>query len=121
MSSLMKKDVDVSYFTDILVVGGGASGLMAALTAAQHHKKVIICEHMNSPGLKLLATGGGRCNLTNKLPKDEFMREFGRFGRFMEPALSHFFSDELTLLLNNLGVPTHAPDGFHVFPASQTE
>jgi predicted Rossmann fold flavoprotein len=103
---------------DLLVVGAGPAGLMAAITAADRGGRVIVCEQMPRPGLKLLASGGGRCNLTNTLPVDELMARFGRTGRFMAPALEKLDAEELRKFFLGLGVPTHAPDGFHVFPVS---
>ena len=104
---------------DVAVVGGGPAGLMAAIAAAERGWKVVLLEQLDRPGVKLLATGGGRCNFTNTLPPDEFMRRFGRQGRFMQPALAAMDSRGLRQFLDALGVPTHAPDGFHVYPASE--
>lgn len=50
---------------DVIIVGAGASGMMAAITAASHHKKVLLLERMDKLGKKILATGNGRCNLSN--------------------------------------------------------
>jgi hypothetical protein len=104
---------------DVAVVGGGPAGLMAAIAAAERGWKVVLLEQLDRPGVKLLATGGGRCNLTNTLPPDEFMRRFGRQGRFMQPALAAMDSRGLRQFLDALGVPTHAPDGVHVYPVSE--
>ena len=54
----------------VLVIGGGASGLMAAIHAARAGAEVTILESMEKPGKKLLATGNGRCNLTNQSAGD---------------------------------------------------
>lgn len=51
--------------TDVIVIGGGASGMMAALTAAENGRSVVLLERQSRVGRKLLATGNGRCNLTN--------------------------------------------------------
>lgn len=103
---------------DMLVVGAGPAGLMAALSAARQDARVLVCEQMPKPGLKLLATGGGRCNLTNTLDTDAFMAAFGRSGRFMQPALAAMDSAGLRGVLEGLGVASDCPDGFHVYPAS---
>ncbi|MDQ3057121.1 MAG: NAD(P)/FAD-dependent oxidoreductase, partial [Pseudomonadota bacterium] len=50
---------------DALVIGGGAAGLMCALTAGQRGKRVLVIEHANRVGKKILMSGGGRCNFTN--------------------------------------------------------
>ncbi len=101
---------------DAVVVGSGAAGMMAAITAARRGKHVVILEKLAKPGAKLKATGGGRCNLTNTLDNETFMRRFGREGRFMSPALTAFGHHALTAFFKELGVETHAPDGYRVFP-----
>ena len=50
---------------DVLIIGGGAAGLMCALTAGQRGKRVLVVEHANRVGKKILMSGGGRCNFTN--------------------------------------------------------
>ena len=50
---------------DIIIVGGGASGLMAAIQASECHMDVLVLEHQKKAGVKILSTGNGRCNLTN--------------------------------------------------------
>jgi len=101
---------------DSVVIGAGAAGLMAAITAAKTHKAVLVLEKLPKIAAKLKATGGGRCNLTNTLSNQEFMSRFGREGRFMTPALEALDHKALQSFFNTLGVETHAPDGFRVFP-----
>jgi len=105
---------------DVLVVGAGPAGLMAAIAAAERGRRAVVLEQLQRPGAKLLASGGGRCNLTNTLPAAEFMARFGRRGRFMEPALAALDSAALCRFFLRLGVPTHAPDGMHVYPVSES-
>jgi predicted Rossmann fold flavoprotein len=116
----MKDEQQTADNADIVVIGGGPAGLMAAIAAAGAGRRVILLEQLDRPGLKLLATGGGRCNLTNTLPPEKFMARFGRQGRFMQPALAAMSSDGLRAFFDELGVPTHAPDGMHVYPQSNT-
>ena len=101
---------------DLIVAGSGPSGMMAAVTAAQSGKKVLVLEKLSKIGSKLKATGGGRCNLTNTLDKETFMECFGREGRFMSPALEAFGHTALRTFFEKIGVQTHAPDGYRVFP-----
>lgn len=103
----------------VAVIGAGPAGLMAALSAAEAGAKVVIYERLGRPGLKLLATGGGRCNLTNTLSPEDFMRAFSGRGEFMRQALRAFGSFELREFFSALGVSTRADDGLHVFPASE--
>ena len=105
---------------DIIVIGAGASGLISAIISARKNKKTLLLEKLSSIGAKLRATGGGRCNLTNTLSDEDFMAKFGRDGRFMQDALKAFNHKDLINFLNSIGVDTHAPDGFRVFPTSHS-
>jgi len=102
----------------VVVIGAGPAGLMAAIQAARAGARVALVEQLTRAGAKLLATGGGRCNLTNTLPQADFVARFGRQGRFMLPALHALDSHALCRFLDERGVPTASPDGFHVFPTS---
>ena len=103
---------------DLIVIGAGASGMMAAIVAGRNGQRVLVLEKLNRCGAKLQATGGGRCNLTNRLDTETLMERFGKQGRFMQTALEQFDAESLTRFFGELGVETHAPDGFHVFPVS---
>jgi hypothetical protein len=103
---------------DLIVVGAGAAGIIAAITAARLNDKVLLLEKLPQIASKLKATGGGRCNLTNTLNNEEFMSKFGRNGRFMQDALKEFDYKTLINFFKEIGVDTHAPDGFRVFPTS---
>ena len=103
---------------DVIVIGSGAAGMIAAIIAARRGKEVLLLEKLSKLGAKLKATGGGRCNLTNTLPNDEFMARFGREGRFMTPALQSFDHKKLIAFFQELGMESHAPDGYRVFPVT---
>ena len=105
---------------DVIIIGAGAAGMMAAITAARKGKSVLLLEKLPQIGAKLKATGGGRCNLTNTLSNEDFMAKFGRDGRFMQDALGVFDHKALTEFFKEIGVDTHAPDGFRVFPTSHS-
>ncbi|MCP3966043.1 MAG: aminoacetone oxidase family FAD-binding enzyme [Lentisphaerae bacterium] len=107
-----------TYKQQIIIVGAGPAGLMAAFSAAQAGASVLILEKMKRPGLKLLASGGGRCNLTNVLPQQEFMKAFGRNGRFMRDALNSFSRDDLLEWMRAQKVDVDCVDGFYYFPAA---
>jgi len=109
----------VSKF-DLIVIGSGAAGMMAAITAAREGKSVLLLEKLSKIGAKLKATGGGRCNLTNTLSNEEFMSRFGRDGRFMSPALEALDHKALMAFFSNIGVESHAPDGYRVFPITHS-
>jgi len=110
--------VQKSDLYDVIVIGAGAAGLIAAISAAREGKKTLLLEKLPNIGAKLKATGGGRCNLTNTLANEEFMARFGRNGRFMTTALKAFDHRSLISFFEEIGVESHAPDGFRVFPLS---
>lgn len=102
----------------VIVIGGGASGLMAAGQAAGQGAETLLLEKMHRPGRKLRITGKGRCNLTNVAPLSEFTAHFGSHGRFLHPALFQFFTSELVAFFEALGVRTVTERGGRIFPAS---
>jgi len=110
---------EASGVADVAVVGAGPAGLMAAITAAERGRRVLVLERLDHPGAKLLASGGGRCNLTNTLSPAALAEHFGRQGRFALAALEAFGPEALRRFLAGLGVATHAPDGVHVYPVSE--
>lgn len=110
----------MKYDYNLIVVGAGAAGCIAAITAAKKGNSVLLLEKLPFIGAKLKATGGGRCNLTNTLKNEDFMAKFGRNGRFMQDALNIFDHKTLIDFFKNMGVETHAPDGFRVFPISHS-
>lgn len=108
---------DPNNSSNLVVVGAGAAGLMAAVSAARSGVgRVIVLEHLPEAGMKLLETGGGRCNFTNILATDDFIRRFGDKSRFVAPALRAMGGNRLRLFFEELGVPSRSSDGFHVFP-----
>ncbi|AKG53844.1 NAD(FAD)-utilizing dehydrogenase [Dehalogenimonas sp. WBC-2] len=102
----------------IIVIGGGAAGLMAAGRAAELGAPVILLERMETPGKKLLITGKGRCNITNTAPLKEFLAAFGLNGRFLHGAFHRFFRDELLDFFHHRSVETKAERGGRIFPVS---
>ena len=105
---------------DLIVIGSGAAGIISAIVAAREGEKVLLLEKLSKISSKLKATGGGRCNLTNTLKNEDFMARFGRDGRFMQDAIALFDHKALIEFLEGIGVETHAPDGFRIFPTSHS-
>ncbi|HOY31244.1 MAG TPA: NAD(P)/FAD-dependent oxidoreductase [Bacteroidales bacterium] len=103
---------------DVIVVGGGASGLICAGTAASRGLSVLLLEKMHMPARKLRISGKGRCNITNIAPKHDFMQHIGPDSRFLYNAFGTFFSEELLNLFDSIGIKTVTEQGGRVFPES---
>ena len=102
----------------VAVIGAGPAGLAAAFAASAAGSRVVLLEQRPAPGAKLLASGGGKCNVTNALDMEHFARAFGRQWRFMLPALQEFHGDKLRNFFAAHQVKLTAADGFHYFPES---
>ncbi len=103
---------------DVIVVGGGAAGLVAAARAGERGLRVLVLEKMNRPGRKLLITGKGRCNITSSVPLSEFIASIYPNGKFLRTAFAQFFSNDIIDVLNKLGVETVLERGNRYFPVS---
>ena len=103
---------------DKIIIGGGACGIMSAIISARQGSKILIIEKLPKIAQKLKASGGGRCNLTNRLSTQTFIEKFGKNGRFMRDSLQKFDSTKLVNFFKEIGVETHSADGFRVFPTS---
>lgn len=98
---------------DCIVAGGGPAGMMAAITAAKRNLKVLLLEHMDTVGKKILSTGNGKCNLTN-----EYMNEdcfYCEDKSFIKNALEQFGSNDTIDFFRELGVFTKSVNGY-VYP-----
>ncbi len=102
----------------IIIIGGGAAGLMAAGQAAQKGAEVLVLEKMNAVGRKIFISGKGRCNITNVAPVREFLEHFGPTGKFLRQAFHRYFSEELLTLIHSHGIETVTERGGRVFPVS---
>lgn len=103
---------------DVIVIGGGAAGMLAALTAAQSGAQVTLLERNQKVGRKLYITGKGRCNLTNDCPADEVLRNVPHNSRFLTSAMTRFPPAAVKELFTGLGVPLKTERGNRVFPCS---
>ncbi len=103
---------------DVIVVGGGAAGMLAAGSAAEAGARVLLLERNERLGRKLRITGDGRCNLTNTADMEAFIRSFGANGRFLYRAFSSFSNRDLIAFFDGLGVATKEEEGGAIFPAS---
>lgn len=103
---------------DVIVVGSGGAGMIAAITAKKLGFDVLLLEKLSSLGAKLKATGGGKCNLTNTLSKEDFMNSFGKNGKFMMTAINMLDKNDLREFFSSIGVQTDTKDGFRIFPVT---
>jgi len=103
---------------EIIVIGGGAAGLMAAGRAAEAGAKVLLLEKTDGYGKKILISGKMRCNLTNTSDLNHFISMYGKNGRFLFSAFHHFFRPELLDFLNSHGLATKVERGGRIFPVS---
>lgn len=103
---------------DLIVIGGGAAGLMAAGTAAFDGRKVLLLEKMEKPARKIRITGKGRCNLTNIKPEEEFLEKIQANREFFAPAFAAFGNKALVRFFEKRGVRLTTERGGRVFPTS---
>ncbi len=104
---------------EILVIGGGAAGMMAAVFAARAGAQVTLLEKNEKLGKKVYITGKGRCNLTNDCDRDGFLAQVPRNPRFLYSALNFFSPRDMMALLEENGCPVTVQRGKRVFPASE--
>lgn len=103
---------------DVIVIGGGPSGLMAAIAAGEHGAKVLLVDKGDKLGRKLAISGGGRCNVTNRLPVDEIIQHIPGNGRFLYSAFSIFSNEDIIAFFEQLGIQLKEEDHGRMFPVS---
>ena len=103
---------------DVVVIGGGAAGLMCAGTAAERGRDVILLEPNRSLGRKLRLTGKGRCNVTNRCDVRTVLANIPGGGRFLQSALHRFPPEDVMAFFEGLGVALKTERGERVFPVS---
>jgi predicted Rossmann fold flavoprotein len=105
--------------TKVCIVGAGPAGLMSAIFAAKAGAQTVVIEKNTTAGRKLLLTGGGRCNLTHTGTVDDFVRVYGKYGRFLRHALYEFSPDSTCEFFGQIGVETKVDEDGCVFPISE--
>lgn len=103
---------------DILIIGGGAAGMLCAVIAAKNGARAAILERNDRLGKKLAITGKGRCNICNNSDNDTIMKNIPRNARFLYSALSQFSAADVMELFESLGVALKTERGNRVFPQS---
>ena len=104
--------------TDIVIIGGGAAGLMAAASAAELGCKVIVVEKMPRPARKVMITGKGRCNFTNMKRWNEFSSHVHPKANLLKPAFYNFPPEAVVDFFSAADVPSVVERGDRVFPVS---
>ena len=105
---------------NVIVIGAGPAGIIAAGRAAEKGAKVLLVEKMERAGRKLLITGKGRCNITNKSYQSEHFKNIFPNGKFLKHAYKNFFVDDIINLLENNGLQISVERGARVFPKSDS-
>src|SRR5436190_6836496 len=103
---------------DITVLGAGAAGLVAALRAAELGRRVLLLEKNRKPGVKVLMSGGTRCNLTHATDNRGIVAAYGPPGRFLHSALAALSVADTVQLFEAEGVATKVEPTGKVFPVS---
>ncbi|MFB6467614.1 NAD(P)/FAD-dependent oxidoreductase [Cytobacillus sp. Hz8] len=103
---------------DVIVIGGGPAGLMASIAAGEQGAKVLLIDKGDKLGRKLAISGGGRCNVTNRLPIDEIVKHIPGNGRFLYSAFSIFNNEDIITFFENLGIKLKEEDHGRMFPVS---
>ena len=104
--------------SDIIVIGGGAAGLMAATGAAGEGASVTVLEKMPRPGRKIMITGKGRCNFTNLKAWNEFSQHIHPKANFLKPSFYNLSSEKMIDFLTEAGMESIVERGERAFPAS---
>ena len=102
----------------VIVVGGGAAGMMAAYAAAECGHRVVLLEQNEKLGKKLFITGKGRCNVTNACEREKLFENVVSNPKFLFSAFSDFDNIQVVELLREAGCPLKVERGERVFPVS---
>ena len=116
MKNLQKVGEKMKY--DVIVVGGGPSGLMAAIAAGEHGAKVLLIDKGDKLGRKLAISGGGRCNVTNRMPIDELIKHLPGNGKFLYSSFSIFNNEDIIAFFEKMGIKLKEEDHGRMFPVT---
>ncbi|MEB8126870.1 NAD(P)/FAD-dependent oxidoreductase [Staphylococcus succinus] len=101
-----------------IIIGGGPSGLMAAAAASTNSDDILLIEKKKGLGRKLKISGGGRCNVTNRLPYDEIIKNIPGNGKFLYSPFSVFDNESIIQFFESRGVKLKEEDHGRMFPVS---
>ena len=114
----MKTQVKGIYMSKVLIIGGGAAGMMAAAFAAKNGNRVEVFEKNEKLGKKLFITGKGRCNITNAADLEDFFSAVTSNPKFLYSAFYSFTNEQVISFFEEHGVRTKVERGGRVFPVS---
>lgn len=103
---------------NIVIIGGGAAGLMAAAQLGGTNARIVVMEKRERFGRKLLITGKGRCNITNMRPWNEFQQHIHPDANFLKNAFYAFSNERLVEFFQQAGLATKVERGERLFPES---
>src|SRR5450755_380854 len=103
---------------DVVVVGAGAAGLLAAIRAAELGRRVLVLEKNRKPGVKILMSGGTRCNITHATDERGIVAAYGPPGRFLHSALAALGVQDAIDLFEAEGVALKVEETGKIFPVS---
>ncbi|RSL34219.1 NAD(P)/FAD-dependent oxidoreductase [Salibacterium salarium] len=103
---------------NVVIIGGGPAGLMAAVSAATHGASVVIVDKGKKLGRKLAISGGGRCNVTNRMEQKELIDHIPGNGKFMHSPFSVFNNEDIIAFFENLGIELKEEDMGRMFPVN---
>src|SRR5580698_835855 len=103
---------------DIVVVGAGAAGLVAGICAAESGRRVLVLEKNRRPGIKILMSGGTRCNITHATDNRGIVEAYGPPGRFLHSALAALSVQDTIAMFEAEGVMTKIEETGKIFPVS---
>ena len=102
----------------VIVIGGGPAGMLASIAASRNGDEVTLIEKNSILGKKILITGKGRCNLTNNIEIDEFIKNIPGNGKFLYSAFKNYSNRDIITMVEKNGVKTKVERGNRVFPVS---
>jgi len=109
-----------SHYWDVIIIGAGAAGLMAAASASGRGRRVLLLEKNRKLGVKILMSGGTRCNITHDCGANDIAAAFGQQGKFLHSALAALPPDEIIRMIESEGVTTKVESTGKIFPVSNS-
>src|SRR3989475_8045136 len=103
---------------DVIIIGAGAAGLMAAIRAGERGRRTLLLEKNKKPGVKILMSGGTRCNITQATDSRGIVAAYGPPGKFLHSALAAFSVQDTLDFFTAEGVPTKVEETGKIFPVS---